>query len=281
MTLDDVRAFYSEEVQLAAPLRSRAVAEAFARVPREAFLGRGPWQIGQPDLGMGATYLTTEDGDTRHIYHNVSVALDASRHLFNGQPATIGRWIDELEIRPGDGIFHLGCGTGYYTAILSELAGPDGRVLACEVDAGLAAQAQANLAPYANVSVHGGDGAAFDPGPCDVMLINAGVTHPLPDWLQRLKEGGRIIVPLTVAFGETLGKGVVAKIVRQGERFSARVIGMVVIYSSASARDAEIEKNLGKALPTGALMKLAGVRTDEHAEEETCILHAPGVCLTR
>jgi hypothetical protein len=35
----------------------------------------------------------------------VAIALDMSRLLCNGQPGTIGRWIDELSIQPGERIF--------------------------------------------------------------------------------------------------------------------------------------------------------------------------------
>ena len=52
---------------------------------------------------------------------------------------------------------------------------------------------------------------------CDAMLINAGVTHLYPPWLDRLREGGRLVLPLTVAMGATLGEGVVAKITRPGD----------------------------------------------------------------
>ncbi|MGH9433070.1 MAG: hypothetical protein ACRD3T_16180 [Terriglobia bacterium] len=70
---------------------------------------------------------------------------------------------------------------------------------ASEVEPALASRARANLAPYPSASVYTGDGATFDPGTCDAMLINAGVTHPHPLWLTRLSEGGRIVVPLTSA----------------------------------------------------------------------------------
>lgn len=171
MTLDEVRQFYAEEIRVAAPLRSRAVGEAFARVPREKFLGPGPWQFGNP-----SGYSPACDADPRHVYHNVTIALDMSRHLCNGQPGTIGRLIDELDVQPGERIFHLGCATGYFTAILAEVTGPSGRVVACDVDADLAARAKENLSGYTNVTVHAANGTEFDPGPCDAILINAGVT---------------------------------------------------------------------------------------------------------
>src|SRR5437773_1120876 len=83
-----------------------------------------------------------------------------------------------------------------------------------------------------------------------------------PAWHDRLREGGRMVVPLTVGMGKTLGKGVVAKIIRQGACFSARTITFVVIYSCASVRDSQLEPTLGKAMATGALMKMQSVRRD-------------------
>jgi protein-L-isoaspartate(D-aspartate) O-methyltransferase len=280
MTLDDVRRFYSEEVRVAGALRSRAIAEAFARVPREEFLGPGPWEIAGADVRTGATYLMTDDDDPRHVYHNVSVALDKSRQLFNGQPGTLGRWIDELNIQAGDSVFHLGCGSGYYTAILAELAGATGRVVAVEIDSALAERARRSLSRYTNVTVHAGDGANFDPGTCDAMLVNAGVTHPVALWLDRLSERGRMVVPLTVAIGSNLGKGVVAKVTRDGGGFAARVISFVMIYSCASARDAQLEPALGKAMGTGALMKMTCVRREPHEQEDNCIVHGSDACLS-
>ena len=35
-----------------------------------------------------------------------------------------------LDIKPGDTIVHIGAGTGYYTAMLSKLSGPSGKVRA-------------------------------------------------------------------------------------------------------------------------------------------------------
>jgi protein-L-isoaspartate O-methyltransferase len=49
MTLEECRQFYARGVQFAANLATPGLAEAFARVPREKFLGPGPWQIGSAD----------------------------------------------------------------------------------------------------------------------------------------------------------------------------------------------------------------------------------------
>src|SRR5918911_137812 len=95
MELDDVRRFYAEEVRAVANVQNEALAEAFARVRREDYLGPGPWQIVTPESwlvraqgpsGAGVEgYRTMPDADPRHLYHNVLVAIDAARRLNNGQ----------------------------------------------------------------------------------------------------------------------------------------------------------------------------------------------------
>jgi protein-L-isoaspartate(D-aspartate) O-methyltransferase len=59
------------------------------------------------------TYTETNDSDPRHLYHNVPVALDPARDLNNGQPAALARWIEALNLKSGQRVYHLGCGVGY------------------------------------------------------------------------------------------------------------------------------------------------------------------------
>ena len=288
MTLEECRRFYAEEIRYAANLSTPALIEAFVRVPRENFLGPGPWKIAGADLtGGGAIYIPTEDADPRRVYHNVAIGLDPSRNLNNGQPGSLAHWIEALNLKEGERVFHLGCGVGYFTAIIAETVGPSGRVVASEVDPELARRAQENLRSYSNISVHSGDGMELDSGPIDAMLINAGVTHPHRPWLEKLHEGGRIVLPLTVPMGNTgLGKGVMARIVREAHaeegkrRFSARVLTFVAIYHCSGGRDPQLEPLLGKAFATGALMRMNSLRTDVHEVGETCILHREDVCLS-
>lgn len=83
--LDDCRQFYAEEIQLAANLTSPTLVAALARVPRERFLGPGPWQVGTHDMMTGSVqYVATPDADPRRAYHNIIIALDRSRDLTNG-----------------------------------------------------------------------------------------------------------------------------------------------------------------------------------------------------
>jgi protein-L-isoaspartate(D-aspartate) O-methyltransferase len=288
MTLEECRRFYAEEIRYAANLSTPALIEAFARVPRENFLGPGPWKIAGADLtGGGAIYVPTEDANPRHVYHNVAIGLDPARNLNNGQPGSLAHWIEALNLKEGDRVFHLGCGVGYFTAILAETVGPSGAVEAIEVDTELAGRAQENLASYPNVRVRAGDGVALDPGECDAILINAGVTHPHRAWLEKLREGGRMVVPITVPMGGTgLGKGVMVRVLRetgeqQGARkFSARVLTFVAIYHCLGGRDRQLEPMLGKAFATGTLMRMKSLRLEAHEVTDTCILHGDNVCIS-
>ena len=201
-SIEDYRRFYADEIRFVANLDSAALVEAFARVPREKFIGTGPWQVGSAEVralaaaGIGrASYVPVDN--PRHLYHNVVVVIDQARDINNGQPSALAHWINGLQLQPGQRVYHLGSGVGYYTAIMAEVVGPSGSVVATEIDPDLAARARANLSEYNNVQVHSADGGEFDPGECDAMLINAGVTHPHPLWLDRLREGGRLVLPIT------------------------------------------------------------------------------------
>src|SRR6516164_11775991 len=61
------------------------------------------------------------DDSPSHVYHDVLIALDESRGINNGQPSLWAYLFDRLDLVPGEQVLHLGCGTGYYTAIIAEL----------------------------------------------------------------------------------------------------------------------------------------------------------------
>jgi protein-L-isoaspartate(D-aspartate) O-methyltransferase len=285
MTLEDCRAFYAQEIRFAANLTTPGLVEAFARVPREKFLGPPPWLIGSAAaralsvVGIGQmSYVSVED--PREVYHNVVISLDRSKDINNGQPGSLALWIDALALKPGDRVFHLGCGAGYYTAIMAEVLGPNGTALGLELDLGLAARAKENLAAYGNVTVHGGDGAGFDPGPCDAIFVNCGVTHPQNIWLDRLRDAGRLVVPFTMAINPTIGQGIMTKIVRARAGYSAEMVSPVAIFSGGNLRDPALEPLMANALRSGGLLKLKSIRRDAHEATDTCALHATEVCLS-
>jgi protein-L-isoaspartate(D-aspartate) O-methyltransferase len=277
--LDLLRQFYAEELRAVANLQSEAVVRAFAKVPREHFLGPGPWQVKSPGF---EGYWTTKDADPKQVYHNILVAIDPSRLLNNGHPSFLASLIDRLEVKPVDRVIHVGCGTGYYTAIMAEVVGSEGHVAAIEVDTQLASRARGNLNDFPNVEVIEGDGGEIDAGPADAILVNAGVTHPRAIWLDSLRPVGRLILPLTVTDdADGGGGGRVLKIIRQPEGFTASFISGVGIFSCVGGRDAELNQRLKEAFDRDDWKSVQSLRREPHEPADTCWLHADNFCLSR
>ena len=282
LDLETRRQLYTEELRAVSNLRSEALVRAFAKVPREHFLGPGPWQIVAPAEPGYLAYRTTEDSDPRHLYHNVLVAIDAERRLNNGQPSGLALWFDALELHERDRVIHLGCGTGYYTAILAEVVGSDGYVTAIEFDTELASRARSNLSYLPNVQVLVGDGGDMDPDSNDAVFINAGATHPRAMWLDALRPGGRLLVPLTVTKdSEHGGGGLVLKVTRQPGGFTARFISEVGIFSCSGGRDPQLNQQLKNAFDSGESKAVQSLRRDMHDPTDTCWLHHETFCLSK
>ena len=281
MTMDDRRRFFAEEIQTVANLRTPALVDALATVPREAFLGGGPWVIrGESDFGSGPR--TTPDADPRHVYHNLAVAIDPARQLFNGAPGLLAMAIDRLDIRPGDRVLHLGTGLGYYTAIIAHCTGSSGRVLGLEVDLDLAGRARENLRARPWVDVRQSDGQDPLNETFDAILINAGVTHPLDGWLDALAPGGRLILPLTAGSPQMgpITKGGLMRITAEQDRFSVRMIGFVAIYGAIGLRDERLNAALGQALMRSPMIPATRLRRDPHEQAAACWLHGATCCFS-
>jgi protein-L-isoaspartate(D-aspartate) O-methyltransferase len=281
------RRFFAEELEAVCKLRSPALVDAFATVPRERFLPPGPWTVmADSDFMAGMRFRATPDADPARIYHNIAVAIDPARQLFNGQPGTLGAWIDALDLSAGARVLHIGCGLGYYTAVMAQCVGPTGRVTAFEVDEALAAQAQENLAFLPWVDVRRGDGTTAIDATFDAVLVNAGVTHPLAVWLDRLAVGGRMVLPLTSTIpgmGSTLGKGIVMLLAKQeAGDFSVRVLAVAAIYSALGVRDAELSDRLGTIMMSGPMrwQAVKRLRRDSHDESPACWLHGGHFCFS-
>jgi protein-L-isoaspartate(D-aspartate) O-methyltransferase len=272
----NARRWFAEELRFVARVNSSEVVEAFATVPRERFLGPGPLRI--LSLWNMRDYWTPPVASPTAAYHDVIIAYDEKRYLNNGQPSLWAFVFDRLNVVPGDRVLHLGCGMGYYTAILAELAGPKGAVSAIEIDGPLAERAREALAPWPQVTVATGDGAVGPYPKSDVVVASAGATHPAPAWLDCLKPEGRLVFPMTTA-----NKSGAMLLVRRRSRddFEARFLCAVAFYEFAGARDAEVSKRLERAFGRDGGAGVKSVRTDRHIEDETCWLHGDGWCVSR
>ncbi|ESY67010.1 protein-L-isoaspartate O-methyltransferase [Mesorhizobium sp. M0051] len=188
--IEDIRKFYARLMAANAGSPDPRLEAVFAEVPREAFLGPGPWTI---IAGNGK--ITTPSADPAHIYQNVLVALDADKGINNGEPFLHAMWIGKLAPKPGEAVTHIGAGTGYYTAVLARLVSPGGTATAFELDEDLANLAQRNLEAYGNVTVVHGNAVTMPLPPSDIVYVNAGVAAPPAGWLKVLRPGGRMIFP--------------------------------------------------------------------------------------
>lgn len=274
------RQFYAEELRAVAHLRCEALVRAFATVRREDFLGQGPWQVLISWEAGSSSYRTTEDGDPRHLYHNVLVAIDAARGLNNGHPSALASWFEQLDLHAGDNVVHVGCGTGYYTAILAEVVGSNGRVTAYEIDADLAGRAQANLGHWPSVEVVAGNGAQYL-GAADAIFINAGTTHLSVSWLDSLKPGGRLLVPMTASSDPSgVGSGRMLKVLRDSSGFTATFVSEVGIFPCIGHRDAALDAALTRAFEGDSWKSVRSVRLEPHEPSSTCWLHGEGACVS-
>lgn len=275
-----IRRAYARQVMAAAGVPYERLATAFASVPRESFLGPGPWPI----LRWGRGYERSPTDDPVYLYSDDLVGIDPAREINNGQPSFHFVLMASLDPQPGERVVHIGAGTGYYTAILAELVGARGRVTAMEHDARLAALAARNLGARRNVDVVEADGtvAAFDAA--DGIYVNAGVTHPLAPWLDRMRDGGRMVLPMTAPRRRTPDRpgprwtGVVFLLRRRGERFAARRISWVAIYPCEGARDRAAERALARALKAGGAERVRHLYRYQLPAEE-CWLQGDGWCL--
>jgi protein-L-isoaspartate(D-aspartate) O-methyltransferase len=286
MPIELRRRFFAEEIAALTDLKNARLVDALATVPRDAFLPAGPWRVKAEGDLFAAPRLTPDD-DPRHVYHNCVVAIDPARQLFNGQPSLIAMAIDRLALEPGARVAHIGAGLGYFTALIAHTVGADGAVLAVEVDAALASAARANLRAMPWVDVRRGDAAGTTlsaGGPYDAILVNAGVTHPLDDWLAALGPGGRMILPLTAALapGSPIGKGLLTLITagRDADDATVRVLSFVAIYSALGLRDDARNAELGRALRANPVPPLKRLRRDAHDPADSCWFHAEGCCFS-
>jgi protein-L-isoaspartate(D-aspartate) O-methyltransferase len=284
MTASEARRLFAEEIRVAAGIVSPQIVDALANIPRERYLPPGPWQIrGMGDVG--GPPRQTEDADPTRVYHDVSIALDSARNLYNGQPGLIARWLDVLEIQPDDRAVHIGCGTGYFTALMAHVVGPGGRVQAIEVEPDLAARAGDNLSNQPWVDVRHGNGASGLMSGATRILVHAGATHVLDAWLDALAEGGRLLLPLTAEFPGMpagIGKGTMLLVTREDSQWHARLCGAmpVAIYSLKELRDEGSSTSLARALTQGTLVQATRVRRDAHDPTGSCIVHGPTNCLS-
>lgn len=154
------------------------VDQAFAAVRREGFLPRTQ------------RWRATEDAP-----------ISIGHGQTNSQPTTVAAMLRLLDVQPGQRILDVGAGSGWTTALLAHLTGPDGEVVGVELDPRLARWGAGNVLaagrPWAHVEeARRGVLGAPDRAPYDRILVSAGAAS-LPAALRdQLGDPGRLVVPV-------------------------------------------------------------------------------------
>lgn len=241
---------FVDQLRILAALENSAatdrVLDAFRAVPREAFAGPGPWKLLSPHEGFSFPVVRTPDANPKWLYNSVLIVLDEDKGINIGDPGFWARKFVRANVQPGTRVLQVGTGVGYYTAILSRLVGPEGRVVAYDVEGHLVKRAQANLADWTNTEVRHGNAATDLRGDeeFDLIVAFAGVTHVPELWVSCLSPSAQLLVPLTG--NDWWGAMILAD--RKYDGFKAVTLGRVGVYPCAGARDDELAGGISQLL---------------------------------
>jgi protein-L-isoaspartate(D-aspartate) O-methyltransferase len=170
----------------------------------------------------------------------------------------------------GDTVLHIGCGTGYYAAILAQLVGPSGKVIAYEIEPDLARRAADNLKPWETVEVRAASGTAGALPRCDAIYVNAGATHPAANWLDALNDGGRLVFPLSGSGANRFGVSLL--VTRLPSRFSAKAVGYCGFIDCAGATDPEEGTSVTAAFRSGALWNARSLFRGDQPDQSAVLI---------
>ncbi|MGC5042475.1 methyltransferase, FxLD system [Streptomyces albidoflavus] len=109
--------------------------------------------------------------------------------------------LEQANIQPGNHVLEIGT-NGPNAAYLAELTGPVGQVTTVDIDPAPADRARRFLTATGytavNVVVTDGEYGVPDHAPYDAIVVTVGAWDIPPAWTDQLKEGGRLVVPLSI-----------------------------------------------------------------------------------
>jgi protein-L-isoaspartate(D-aspartate) O-methyltransferase len=173
-----------DALRAAGRVRSPAVEAAFRAVPRHLFLPEEPLRRAYADEAVAVQFA---DG----------VATSSA-----SQPSMMAIMLAQLDLRPGHRVLEVGAGTGYNAALMARIVGPQGHVIAVDIDEELVDGAARHLAAsgVSDVELVCGDGALGHPAgaPYDRIILTVGSGEVRPEWIAQLAPGGRLLLPLAL-----------------------------------------------------------------------------------
>ena len=186
-------------------LRSPRIREAMLAVPREEFIP-----------------LFYRD----YAYLEVPLPLPGAQATISC-PHSYPLFYEPLGLDRGDRFLEVGLGSGYGTALAREIVGPEGRVVAVEIDPETFAFARENLERlgYRDIVLVFGDGGLGWPelAPYDRICVTAACPAIPPPLLDQLAAGGRLIAPVVEGGVQNL-----VLVEKRGEGFRRKTICRVL-----------------------------------------------------
>ncbi|PIV41943.1 MAG: protein-L-isoaspartate O-methyltransferase [Candidatus Nealsonbacteria bacterium CG_4_10_14_0_2_um_filter_40_15] len=119
------------------------------------------------------------------------------------QPLVVAFMLELLAPKEGEKILDVGSGSGWTSALLGEIVGELGKVIAIELVSELKEFGEKNAAKYGfvkegRVEFICADGSKGYPkeAPFDKILASASAAKLPQAWLEQLKIGGRVVLPI-------------------------------------------------------------------------------------
>lgn len=119
------------------------------------------------------------------------------------QPLVVAFMLEQLQPQPEDKILDVGSGSGWTTALLAEIIGLKGKVIAIEVISELMEFGKKNVEKYNFVEKDvvkficaDGSKGYKKAAPFDKILASAAALELSPTWKEQLKIRGRIVTPI-------------------------------------------------------------------------------------
>lgn len=137
----------------------------------------------------------------QHRFAEVDLPLPIGHGATCSQPSTVARMLELLDPHPGQRVLDVGCGSGWTTALLHRLVGPEGSVRGVELEPELVTTGAANLrragvvGPIIEPAVPGVLGSP-EAGPFDRILVSAEADDLPAPLVEQLAPGGRMVVPV-------------------------------------------------------------------------------------
>lgn len=194
-----------ERLSTSGVIRSRAIYQAFAAIPREAFIPFF-YQYQEEERHWIPRFPTDLPGDAwlEAVYTDESLVTKLSERnapmCSSSMPSVMARMLEVLDVQPGMSVLEIGTGTGYNAALLATLTGNPTCVTTIEVDAPIAERARDALRrTVGEIQVQIGDGlrgargkqAQFD------RIIATASCRAFPwAWYHQLAPGGRLVMDL-------------------------------------------------------------------------------------